>query len=95
MLVKFSNSGKGQENRRNWVRRYEVDLCSFRKNQDAELTYVAEQSRLNDCYFDKKDWRSCKNEVGSIRLEAPQVTSITGLICLHPRLHHLKLTGFS
>ena len=60
---------KGQENHPNWLRRYELDFCSFRSNQDAELTYVAEQNELNDCYFDKKDWRSCTSEVGHIRLE--------------------------
>lgn len=27
------------------------------------LTKVAEQLKMNDCYFDKKDWRSCKKEV--------------------------------
>lgn len=25
-----------------------------------------EQTKLNDCYFDKKDWRACKNEVSCI-----------------------------
>lgn len=24
---------------------------------------LAENERLNDCYFDKKDWRLCKSEV--------------------------------
>ena len=23
----------------------------------------AEQTKMNDCYFDKKDWRTCKKEV--------------------------------
>ncbi|KAJ9606888.1 hypothetical protein H2200_008898 [Cladophialophora chaetospira] len=23
-----------------------------------------EQLRMNDCYYDKKDWRACKTEVG-------------------------------
>ena len=25
---------------------------------------IEEQLRLNDCYYDKKDWRACKAEVG-------------------------------
>lgn len=28
------------------------------------LTDAAEQLKMNDCYFEKKDWRSCKKEVG-------------------------------
>lgn len=24
---------------------------------------IAEQTKMNDCYFDKKDWRVCANEV--------------------------------
>lgn len=26
--------------------------------------YEDEQTKLNDCYFEKKDWRLCKVEVG-------------------------------
>ena len=34
--VNFLTRGnrKGQENRRNWLRRYELELCSFRSDQD-------------------------------------------------------------
>lgn len=28
------------------------------------LTFPVEQTRMNDCYFDKKDWRVCSKEVG-------------------------------
>jgi len=27
------------------------------------ITYTAENTKMNDCYFEKKDWRLCKNEV--------------------------------
>lgn len=26
-----------------------------------------EQTRMNDCYFDKKDWRACKQEMEVFR----------------------------
>ncbi|EHY59009.1 hypothetical protein HRR81_005932 [Exophiala dermatitidis] len=26
-----------------------------------------EQLRMNDCYYDKKDWRACKNEMEAFR----------------------------
>lgn len=26
-----------------------------------------ENTRLNDCFFEKKDWRACKSEVGRLR----------------------------
>ena len=37
---------------------------------DSPLRYVtlaanfveAEQTKMNDCYFDKKDWRTCRKE---------------------------------
>ncbi|KAL8731150.1 MAG: hypothetical protein Q9181_004397 [Wetmoreana brouardii] len=32
-----------------------------------------EQSSLNDCYFDKKDWRACKKEVRAARLRFTEV----------------------
>jgi hypothetical protein len=25
--------------------------------------WIAENTKMNDCYFEKKDWRLCKNEV--------------------------------
>jgi len=25
--------------------------------------YTAENTKMNDCYFEKKDWRLCRNEV--------------------------------
>lgn len=27
------------------------------------LTEVVENAKLNDCYYEKKDWRACKEEV--------------------------------
>lgn len=27
--------------------------------------FIAEQLKMNDCYYDKRDWRSCKKEVSS------------------------------
>lgn len=30
--------------------------------RDADLL-IEEQTKMNDCYFDKKDWRACKKEV--------------------------------
>ncbi|KAK6371612.1 hypothetical protein LTS17_008864 [Exophiala oligosperma] len=34
-------------------------------DDDDELDECAaeEQLRMNDCYYDKKDWRLCRNEV--------------------------------
>ncbi|GKZ16479.1 hypothetical protein AbraIFM66951_000293 [Aspergillus brasiliensis] len=28
---------------------------------------AAEQSKLNDCWFEKKDWRSCQSEMETFR----------------------------
>jgi hypothetical protein len=27
-----------------------------------------EQLKMNDCYYDKKDWRSCRKEVSGLKL---------------------------
>lgn len=27
------------------------------------MLVVEENTRMNDCYFDKRDWRACKDEV--------------------------------
>ncbi|MCJ1301090.1 hypothetical protein MMC08_003889 [Hypocenomyce scalaris] len=29
--------------------------------------YTAEQTKMNDCYFEKKDWRLCKQEMENFR----------------------------
>lgn len=29
-------------------------------------TETEENTRLNDCFFEKKDWRACKSEVGRL-----------------------------
>jgi hypothetical protein len=36
-----------------------------------------ENTKLNDCFYEKKDWRACKDEVGllPIRLARPSVLS--------------------
>ena len=31
------------------------------------LLNQAEQTKINDCYFDKKDWRTCGKEVRTCR----------------------------
>ena len=31
------------------------------------LPNEAEQTKMNDCYFDKKDWRTCGKEVSTCR----------------------------
>jgi hypothetical protein len=51
-----------------------------------KLTGAAEQLKMNDCYFDKKDWRSCKKEV---RLHHRSVS-----ICLQG-LQHLQIQLFA
>ena len=28
-----------------------------------DIRFTEEQLKLNDCYYDKKDWRACKKEV--------------------------------
>ncbi|EXJ90357.1 hypothetical protein A1O1_03456, partial [Capronia coronata CBS 617.96] len=33
----------------------------------ANLGCTEEQLRMNDCYYDKKDWRACKNEMEAFR----------------------------
>ena len=35
----------------------------FQRAFEILMTWKAEQATLNDCYFDKKDWRACKKEV--------------------------------
>lgn len=32
-----------------------------------------EQTRMNDCYFEKKDWRACSKEVGILPWERGRV----------------------
>ena len=36
-----------------------------------------ENTKLNDCFYEKKDWRACKDEVGLLptRLTRPSVLS--------------------
>ena len=42
--------------------RYLIE-CILRHGTDKE---IAEQDKMNDCYFAKKDWRECKQEVSYI-----------------------------
>jgi hypothetical protein len=36
--------------------------------KDAQLTFpIDENSKLTDCYYEKKDWRACKQEVSRRR----------------------------
>ncbi|TVY84577.1 Cytochrome oxidase assembly factor [Lachnellula suecica] len=30
-------------------------------------TYTAENTKMNDCYFEKKDWRLCRDELEVFR----------------------------
>jgi hypothetical protein len=39
-------------------------------------TETEEQLRMNDCYYDKKDWRACKSEVG---VESPTPNALKDL----------------
>lgn len=36
---------------------------------------LVENTRLNDCYFDKKDWRLCKAEVRLFQIGSPTILS--------------------
>ncbi|OCT51126.1 hypothetical protein CLCR_09224 [Cladophialophora carrionii] len=43
--------------------------------RDVTLTNgTEEQLRMNDCYYDKKDWRACKAEVG---VESPTPNALS------------------
>ena len=37
-------------------------------------TFTVENTRLNDCYFDTKDWRACTKEVSPFRDEWASAT---------------------
>lgn len=42
-----------------------------------------EQSKMNDCYFEKRDWRACKDEVRCTVIEiAPEVRRHAGATCI-------------
>ena len=40
-----------------------------------------EQTNMNDCYFDKKDWRACSKEAS--RLHCPSLDTLGRLWCHH------------
>jgi DNA-binding ferritin-like protein (Dps family) len=31
-----------------------------------------ENTKLNDCFYEKKDWRACKNEVGGLPIDSQE-----------------------
>lgn len=37
--------------------------CFDSDDHRSELTITDEQLKMNDCYYDKKDWRACRKEV--------------------------------
>lgn len=55
---------QGQENLQHWLLRC-VDQSGGRLLQDAGLmrAHSEENTALNDCFYEKKDWRACKDEV--------------------------------
>jgi len=40
-----------------------------------------ENTKLNDCFYEKKDWRACKDEVGLLPIRRTGVVSWTMLSC--------------
>lgn len=41
-------------------------ICIQRLVWDGTDVSTVEQTKMNDCYFEKKDWRICKQEVGAV-----------------------------
>lgn len=36
-----------------------------------QYLHLAEQTKMNDCYFETKDWRKCKREVRTTEIRVP------------------------
>jgi len=63
------------------MRRLECSLQDVSAFVDGATS--VENTKMNDCYFDKKDWRACKNEV-RVCIPASGPTSVLS-IALLPR----------
>lgn len=61
-LGEVANRRKGQADLQHRLRRY-LPLSTHETWRDIKLTLEDEQQKLNDCYFQQKDWRKCKKEV--------------------------------
>lgn len=49
-----------------------MSWCFDRDHYRGELTSADEQLKMNDCYYDKKDWRACRKEVSAALLNPNQ-----------------------
>lgn len=55
---------KGQENLQHWLFWYLTLMTVPQRVFPAgDNICIAEQTKMNDCYYEKKDWRLCKQEV--------------------------------
>lgn len=54
-----------------------IRCISLDKNQRPQLTesVADENAKLTDCYYEKKDWRACKDQVSGNQLCSPQSLS--------------------
>ena len=45
--------------------------CIVKTTLFQTLMAIDEQLKMNDCYYDKKDWRLCRKEVSAVLLLSP------------------------
>ena len=56
---------QGQADLQHRLRRYEARCRDFATTQLTSI--LDENTKLTDCYYEKKDWRACKQEVSRRR----------------------------
>ena len=67
---------QGQEDLQHRLRRYFSLYATQTPVYDGTDVSTVEQAKMNDCYFEKKDWRICRQEVGAAVEHFPHRTTI-------------------
>lgn len=61
---------------------------------EADGPSIAEQAKMNDCYFEKRDWRSCSKEASLLNPNGFAPRRRLPVLRLGADLHGLQMEAF-